>query len=295
MSAGTVWSVRTRVWRQSIEALDEGYLLRREYAAAPAGRPPAEAVRTAHAAVVPAALDASGTWAARIGAAGPVAADLLPGSPASGREAFAATAERLGAVLAALHAGERGAGPVPLPLRRLEQDLRDAASSPVGRAITTALGPDRSARLASLLDAVPSEGVRVHGAFGLGSVFVDPCGDVVVVAGPESGFGPPELDAGWLRGELTELSLAAAAAGESDAPFARAAESFDRGYAEAGGGPLDPSLLDAVVALRFALHQWDFHETHGSLPASTDLAFLAWLLDRRPVDHSIPQTTTHRR
>jgi len=50
-----------------------------------------------------------------------------------------------------------------------------------------------------------------------------------------------------------------------------------------------------VVALRFALHQWDFHETHGSLPASTDLAFLAWLLDRRPVDHSIPQTTTHRR
>ncbi|WP_236713669.1 hypothetical protein, partial [Rathayibacter tanaceti] len=140
-------------------------------------------------------------------------------------------------------------------------------------------------------------GPRGTGRFGLGSVFVDPRGDVVVVAGPESGVSgpPPSSMRGWLRGELTELSLAAAAAGESDAACARAAVAFDRGYAEAGGGPLDPGLLDAVVALRFALHQWDFHETHGSLPSSTDLSFLAWLLDRRLVDHSIQHTTTHRR
>lgn len=293
MSAGTAWSVRTRVWVQSTETLDRGFLLRRVYADPPVGRPAVETIRIARAAIVPAVADPSGAWIAEVGAESPIAADLLPGASTSALDAFPSVAKRLGAVLAILHASEPGAGSVPIPLRRLAEDLRDAASSTVGRAITAALGSERMRRLASLVHAVPAEGTRVHGAFGLGSVFVDERSNAVVVAGPEGGFGPPEFDAGWLRGEFTELSLAAAAVGESDAPYARSAAAFDRGYAEAGGRPLNPRLLDAVVTLRFALHQWDYHETYGSSPSPADLAFLVWLLDRGPSDHPIQQVPAH--
>ncbi|MEI3867514.1 hypothetical protein V6S02_10540 [Microbacterium sp. CCNWLW134] len=137
-------------------------------------------------------------------------------------------------------------------------------------------------RLRAWLAELPREGVLCHGGFTLGSVFVAPdLSRPEVPVGDELMASIPELDLGWMLGELTEFEYLAQGRGADPSAYPTAATAFIDGWSSATGRRPDRRWLDRVIALRYFLHLCDFAETTRSTDTgSRNAAFLAWLVER---------------
>lgn len=137
-------------------------------------------------------------------------------------------------------------------------------------------------RLRAWLAELPREGVLCHGGFTLGSVFID--ADLrrpEVPVGDELMASIPELDLGWMLGELTEFEYLAQGRGTDPSAYPTAAAALVDGWRTATGREPDRRWLDRVIALRYFLHLCDFAETTRSTDTgSRNAAFLAWLVER---------------
>ncbi|MDV7134638.1 phosphotransferase family protein [Williamsia muralis] len=209
----------------------------------------------------------------------------------------------LGRLVARLHGG----GP-PRPgdvggphVRRLRSYL-SATDSPMDvLAVHAALRGETLGALRSIARTI-TDGPHLtcHGGFSLGSVFTDDDHKTVQVAiGPEMCCGPPELDLGWMIGELTEFEYTAANSGRSlgaahSPPFGRAAQALLDGYSAESGREVDRRRLDDVVAARIALHMFDFVRTTGRTDHLAGLApFVTWLTRRQHMrDNTEPDDGT---
>jgi aminoglycoside phosphotransferase (APT) family kinase protein len=209
----------------------------------------------------------------------------------------------LGRLVARLHGG----GPPPPGdvggphVRRLRSYL-SATDSPMDvSAVHAALQGETLGALRSIARTI-TDGPHLtcHGGFSLGSVFTDDDHKTVQVAiGPEMCCGPPELDLGWMIGELTEFEYTAANSGKSlgaahSAPFGRAAQALLDGYSAESGREVDRRRLDDVVAARIALHMFDFVRTTGRTDHLAGLApFVTWLTRRQHMrDNTEPDDGT---
>ncbi|MER5490003.1 hypothetical protein [Streptomyces sp. NPDC002490] len=173
------------------------------------------------------------------------------------------------------------AGPVP-GLRR----LRDWAASDdaLRRRARAFWGPDRTARLldwAEQAGGPAADGVRrpVHGWASLGAL-IPPLnrGRTALLTGPDLGTGRPELDLGWLLGELAELAWRVPA--HPDGGPAPDALALRRILLDAYGPGPDPVLTGRCAVLRIAVHMQDFARYQGWDEELLEyLAFTADLID----------------
>ncbi|PZT99986.1 MAG: hypothetical protein DI630_15680 [Gordonia sp. (in: high G+C Gram-positive bacteria)] len=209
----------------------------------------------------------------------------------------------LGRLVARLH----GSGPPPPGdlgsphVRRLRSYL-SAANSPMDVSAVHAALPEETLGALRSIGRTITDGPHLtcHGGFSLGSVFTDDDHKTVQVAiGPEMCSGPPELDLGWMIGELTEFEYTAANSGKSlgaahSAPFGRAAQALLDGYSAESGRAVDRRRLDDVVAARIALHMFDFVRTTGRTDHLAGLApFVTWLTRRQHMrDNTEPDDGT---
>ncbi|MGY3553827.1 hypothetical protein ACVWY6_002020 [Williamsia sp. R60] len=209
----------------------------------------------------------------------------------------------LGRLVARLH----GVGPHPPGdsesphVRRLRSYLSATDARADVSAVHTALPEQTLGALRSIARTI-TDGPHLtcHGGFSLGSVFTDDDHKTVQVAiGPEMCSGPPELDLGWMIGELTEFEYTAANSGRSlgaahSAPFGRAAQALLDGYSAQSGREVDRRRLDDVVAARIALHMFDFVRTTGRTDHLAGLApFVTWLTGRQHMrDNTEPDDGT---
>lgn len=170
-------------------------------------------------------------------------------------ESLPAVLHGLGEALLSLHAAPAPATGTSPGLVRLGTWLdgrarRLDASQAAGQ-LRDRIGEPRWRTLRSWRDEAAAGGpVRVHGAVTLGSLI--PAADGAggdLLAGEDEGVGSPELDLGWVVGEIVELSAASA---RPPAEWTRLLSAFAEGY----GTELDPGC-HRVAALRVALHLHD--------------------------------------
>ena len=193
----------------------------------------------------------------------------------------------LGASLARLHTSD---GPtdeldgVDSPhLLRLRAHL-DAEPGTWAGQVVAQLAPSVVDSLRHWLDELERGDVLCHGGFSLGSVFVDQ--DVTrieILAGDELMVSTPELDLGWMLGELTEIEFQAGLRGGNGLAYAGAAEWFLEGWTSVTGVVPDRTQLDKVIALRNFLQACDVAETTRLLAAAERSAlFMTYLVERVP-------------
>lgn len=190
----------------------------------------------------------------------------------------------LGEALGALHverASESVTGIDSPHLRRLAAHLSAGTATYAGLVVLQQK-PEVIAQLRSWLADLPREGVLCHGGFTLGSVFVDPTLTTVEVpTGDELMASTPELDLGWMLGELTEFEYLAGMRGSDGSSYAAAAHALTDAWRTATGTTIEPRRLQRVVALRYFLHLCDFAETtHSTDTGSLNAPFLTWLVER---------------
>lgn len=205
----------------------------------------------------------------------------------------------LGAGLSVLHSGE--VAPCPCPLARCRCGMRDLSGAYGPRRLLTwlstapragsgtarltdaalrHLGSDRLLRLRRWCESVlEPEGRPVHGGVSLGSALPTE-GDVRIelLSGENLTLGPPELDLGWLLGELLELTLP-----EGEVEPGEAFPVLSNALLLAYERPLDPGLLHRAATLRVAVHAHDYAAYVGWHPRLEDhLALIAHRLDTAP-------------
>lgn len=190
-----------------------------------------------------------------------------------------------GTALRELHATDAPTAEVPPALARLLSFVegRDpGAAEPVVHRLreqaARAWGPARLERLRAWCVelAAPGETVLVHGFASLGAL-VPPLhrGPVALLTGEDLGAGRPELDLGWLLGDLAELAWAVPVFGDGptgpDLPGV---------LLDAYGPGADRERAARAAVLRIALHMRDFAAYCGWSDELTDYtAFIADLID----------------
>lgn len=191
-----------------------------------------------------------------------------------------------GTALRALHATDAPTADVPPALARLRsfvegQNRPEAPEPAVHRLrehVAHAWGPTRLARLRAWCAelAAPGETVLVHGFASLGAL-VPPLhrGPVALLTGEDLGAARPELDLGWLLGDLAELAWAVPVFGDGDA-----GPDLPRVLLDAYGPGADRETAARAAVLRIALHMRDFAAYRGWSDELTDYtAFIADLID----------------
>ncbi|MEU8028630.1 hypothetical protein AB0C13_08290 [Streptomyces sp. NPDC049099] len=142
--------------------------------------------------------------------------------------------------------------------------------------VVRAWGPARLERLRSWCHGLAGsrqDAVLVHGFASLGAL-VPPArpAPVALLTGEDLGAARPELDLGWLLGDLAELAWSAPASpGSADLP---------RALLDGYGPDADRAWAARAAVVRIAAHQRDFAAYCGwsdELPAYT--AFIADLID----------------
>ncbi|MCF1599627.1 hypothetical protein [Streptomyces muensis] len=192
-----------------------------------------------------------------------------------------------GTALRELHTTDAPTADVPPALARLRSFVegRDPASAEPAAVrrlrehVVRAWGPARLERLGAWCAelAAPGETAFVHGFASLGAL-VPPLhrGPVALLTGEDLGAGRPELDLGWLLGDLAELAWAVPVFGDSP----------DQGpdlpgvLLDAYGPGVDRELAARAAVLRIALHMRDFAAYCGWSDELIDYtAFIADLID----------------
>lgn len=104
-------------------------------------------------------------------------------------------------------------------------------------------------------------------------------GRTALLTGPDLGTGRPELDLGWILGELAELGWRLPSLGTAPAPYGPAA--LGRVFLDAYGPGPDPVLTGRCAVVRIAVHVQDFARHQGWHDELLDyLAFIADLIDQ---------------
>ncbi|MEV8328421.1 hypothetical protein [Kitasatospora sp. NPDC056731] len=119
----------------------------------------------------------------------------------------------------------------------------------------------------------------VHGWASLGSL-VPPLhsGRTALLTGPDLGTGRPELDLGWIVGDLAELAWRLPSFDRAPAPYDSAA--LRRVFLDSYGPGPDPVLTGRCAVLRIAVHLQDFARFQGWDDELLDyLSFTADLID----------------
>ena len=305
MSANIAWDYGTRAWQQKL-VLDgpQWRLVRRTIESSPE-----DTARRATAVAELAQVEvAAGTRLVRpsytaegavyeLEACEVFASQLWPELRQVGRNLESAMTA-LGAALAALHAQpapEPGVGGAVSPhLLRLQAHLDAEPTSWAGQVVAQ-LKPQVVASLRRWLDEVSTGPVLCHGGFSLGSVFVDAAAQrVEIVTGDELMLSTPELDLGWMLGELTEIEYQAGLRGGDGLAYAGAAEWLLEGWTAVTGKVPNRVLLDKVIALRTFLQVCDFAETTRSIDAAERNAlFMSYLVERVALLDRVPEQRRH--
>lgn len=286
-----LWEYDTVVWRQRLDRSVAGTRLTRAYRGGgpwPGTVPEAVgAVSGSGVVLVPPSGSTAATYTFDLVEEEQLAVQLWPrAAPVFLSEDGVGGLRRLGALLARLHRAPVRSGLAPVSSSPHVRRLRDYLHGPVPAATEEALrslAPVTVAGLGAVLEALEAapRPVVCHGGFSLGSVFADPDHRrLELVVGPELCLAPPELDLGWMLGELTEYELSTVRAGSRTDLFSRAAAALRSGYDEEAGAALDATLLDGVVAARVALHRFDYVTTSGHPEQTTISAFIDWLVER---------------
>ena len=166
-------------------------------------------------------------------------------------------------------------------LRRLRAHL-DADGSTWAGQVVAQQSATLIAQLRCWLDELPTTGVLCHGGFALGSVFIDQdVQRIEVLTGEELMVSIPELDLGWMLGELTEHEFQAGMRGGNGLAYEGAAQWLLEGWSSVTGTSPDRAWLDKVIALRSFLRMCDVAETtHSTDAAARDGLFLSYLVER---------------
>jgi aminoglycoside phosphotransferase (APT) family kinase protein len=291
-TATMIWEFDTAVWRQRLTRTGSGYELTRRYreaigSAALTGACIAPSASVGHARFVTGSPVTEGEWTFTVVGEHQFATQLWPTvHPVFLTGQGLQSMTDVGRLLATLHKAtpRPPAGTVSPHVQRLRAHL----TAPVGPAETVLETlPRGTVNALQSISLSMSEGrhVACHGGFSLGSLFADDDHrHVDVVVGPELCSGPPELDLGWMVGELTEFEFTAqnSTGAVSSTLFTHAAQALVDGYQAESGHRLDRALLDDVVAARIALHLFDFVTTTGRAGHLAALVpFVTWLTDRR--------------
>lgn len=209
-----------------------------------------------------------------------------------------ATMTALGKALASIHSltpPEAGTGGAVSPhLLRLRAHLDADPTSWAGQVVAQ-LKPTVLASLRRWLDEVSTGTVLCHGGFSLGSAFGDGVGKRLdLVTGDEFMLSRPELDLGWMLGELTEIEYLAGMRGGNGMAYAGAGEWLLEGWTGATGQVPDRVMLDKVIALRNFLQACDVAETTRSIDAAErNSLFLSYLVERVTLLDHVPAQRRH--
>ena len=112
---------------------------------------------------------------------------------------------------------------------------------------------------------------------------------IEILAGDELMRSTPELDLGWMLGELTEIEFQAGLRGGNGLAYAGAAEWFLEGWTSVTGVAPDRHQLDRVIALRNFLQACDVAETTRSINAAErGTLFLTYLVERVAIVDALP-------
>ncbi|MDQ2624081.1 MAG: phosphotransferase [Actinomycetota bacterium] len=226
------------------------------------------------------------------------AGQLWPDLRVVGRE-LESVMMRLGAAVARLHTSKDLTADVEdglssPHLRRLRAHLDADPSTWAGKAIAE-LRPSVVAQVRRWLDELPTSGVLCHGGFALGSIFVDQgVQRIEVLTGEELMLSTPELDLGWMLGELTEFEFQAGVRGSNGLPYEGAAQWLIEGWTSVTGVVPDQRWIDKVIALRSFLRMCDVAETtHSAQAAASNVLFMTYLVERVGFLEQVP-TQRHR-
>lgn len=188
-----------------------------------------------------------------------------------------------GAALRELHTTPAPTADVPPALVRLRSfvDGRDAAPPAVQRLREHAVrvwGPARLERLRAWCAELtaPAAPVLVHGFASLGAL-IPPLhrGPVALLTGEDLGAGRPELDLGWLLGDLAELAWAVPVFGDG-----RPGPDLPGVLLDAYGPGADRAWAARAAVLRIVAHMRDFAAYCDWSDELTDYtAFIADLID----------------
>lgn len=305
MSANIAWDYGTRAWRQRL-VLDgpQWRLVRRTNESSPQDTARREAARADLASIElasgsrlvrPTYTDEGAVY--ELDAVEVLMSQLRPELRLVGRE-LEATMTSLGKALGTLHsrpAPEGGVGGAVSPhLLRLRAHLDAAPSSWAGQVVAQ-LKPTVVASLRRWLDEVSTGTVLCHGGFSLGSAFVDGSGTRLdILAGDELMLSTPELDLGWMLGELTEIEYLAGLRGGNGMAYAGAGEWLLEGWTAVTGRAPERVRLDKVIALRNFLQACDVAETTRSTDAAERNAlFMSYLVERVPLLDQVPAQRSH--
>lgn len=187
----------------------------------------------------------------------------------------------LGAALAGFHRSAPLPGRGSTTLARFTDYLAEGRGTPAGHALA-GIGRERLELVRQWLRELEEQKqVLCHGAFTLGTVFEGAGHRLDVAVGPEVTTGPPELDLGWMLGDLMELEHMAMTLGLPTEGYGVWGQALVAGYAQESGHEADTALLTTVAALRVVLHHCDFAASHPMAnPSSENTRFLCWLVDR---------------
>lgn len=207
---------------------------------------------------------------------------------------------RVGAAIARVHTSadltaDVEEGVTSPHLRRLRAHLDADPSTWAGQAIAE-LRPSVVAQVRRWLDELPTCGALCHGGLTLGSIFVDEGAQrIEVLAGEELMLSVPELDLGWLLGELTEFEFQAGVRGSSGLPYEGAAKFLLEGWTSVTGHAPDQRWIDKVIALRSFLRMCDLAETTRSAEAAANnVLFMTYLVGRVGFLGQVPTQRAHR-
>lgn len=289
----TLWEYDTAVWYQRLESTPDGARLYREFRGdGPWPRVTGEAFATAGtlgSAWVPPGPGHGGRYSFDLSATEHLAGLLWPRIVPRLNTVDALDLPReVGRLLARLHekAPSNTMPPAGPNIARLRRYLRSVNAQ--GSGVLGTLRHETVVRLAEILadlEAAPEQ-VLCHGGFSLGSIFTDDgCRSSQIVIGPEMCVAAPELDLGWMLGELTEFEFAASSSGATPPVYTAFANAFREGYQQEVGRTIDETLLAGVIAVRVALHRFDFAATTGGHEDPTVTVFVDWLVDRWGRNH----------
>lgn len=305
MNANIAWDYGTRAWRQRL-VLDgpQWQLVRRTNESVPQDAARRESARAELASVElengtrfvrPTYTDEGAVYGLEVVEV--LMSLLWPELRLVGRE-LEATMTSLGKALGTFHsrpAPEGGTdGAISPHLLRLRAHLDAAPSSWAGQVVAQ-LKPTVVASLRRWLDEVSTGPVLCHGGFSLSSCFVDGSGARLdILVGDELMLSTPELDLGWMLGELTEIEYLAGLRGGNGAAYSGAADWFLEGWMAVTGKVPERGRLDKVIALRSFLQACDIAETTRSIDlAERNALFMSYLVERVPLLDQVPGQRRH--
>ncbi len=306
MNDDIAWNYGTSVWQQRLVFDGPGWRLVRQIQ----GGSPDDAARRQRSAdrvasieqavdvrlVAPTHTDDGAAYA--LSACEVLVGQLWPELRVVGRE-LESVMTRLGAAVATMHTSVGFTADVETVtsphLLRLRAHLDAAPTTWAGRAIAE-LRPSVVGHVRRWLDELPSTGTLCHGGFALGSVFVDQDAQLIeVLTGEELMLSTPELDLGWMLGELTEFEFQAGVRGGNGMVYEGAARWLLEGWTSVTGVDPDQRWLDKVIAMRSFLRMCDVAETTKSADAAARNAlFMTYLVERVGFLDQVPTQRAHR-